>query len=1653
QRLSRQAGFASDVNARLVYFPVTVTEPRLAWEFSLWLKESADAYVIVIDAVNGVLLYRYNMTCYDENPLHPHGLVYTTESPRPHNPYTGVDSPPAVAQQDVPFRAEPFNDSSIFPLSDPHYDWWAGLPATGLVSNNTDTHLDRDFTQNQPDLPRLDVPTGNFSFLADLSASPVTEPTALAAQVNLFYWVNRYHDILYSFGFNEAAGNFQTNAFGLGGVNGDAVQADVQDGSGVNNANFSTPPDGSPGRVQMYLWTAFNPNRDGDFDQGVIIHELTHGLSNRLVGNATGLSGMQARGMGEGWSDYLGLVLLRSANEDPDGAYGVGQYVTNRYSRGIRRFPYSTSLGLNPLTLSDIAENTEVHAVGEIWCAMLWEMRRLLLDRYGFVEGQRQSIQLVVDGLKLTPPQPTMLDARDAIMLADRVNNGGANLCLITKAFAKRGAGFFATSTDANDASPVESFAEAPYCSDNGSLTLDRRNYLPGEVITVTLGDRNATPSQIVQVRSSVTGDTLSVALSPQSSIPGGFSATIPTSRGKANPGDGILQGSPESGDEVRITYHDASTANGSAVDVIATAGIARESAVLSDNVETGNLGWIPSGTWTVTSILSSSPSRSWLVRSAGNDAYLPSISLTSPLLDLSLFTDVTINFAQTFDLFGGFNYGVIEYSADDGVTWSRVKAYTGLLPVFAQATVRLPGLERKARARVRFVLQNAAPITSNFWAVDDISIIARSADTAAIASTVNKAPVIESIVPASGLPAGGTLVRITGLNFTESADTRVSFDGVPATDIQVLGDSVMMARTPAHAAGSVIVRISTRRGDSARAAAFRYFVPGSAAPAPSLSQIYPGSGSNAGGTPVTVFGSGFTPETVISFGGVTSQSTFVDDFTIRSVTPARPGTGPVGVQARNGTQLFTRDNGFTYTPPTPPQVQVEDPLLGGTVFAGSTLSIRWHSSDNRSVVKHRVFLRYLVGQTQLQTEVASDLGGGVQSFNWQVPLSQAVGTQARVYVVATDDEGAQTEAVSPEQFSIAQRWERVRAFAVGVSRAQSAADGNSLYLFGGRTGTTDAATSNAVIRYDPASNTWAGATLTVMPVGLNGGDAANLNGKVFIPGGFTAAALSSLHNAYDIAANAWLPRAASPVPVYLYSLATDAAAGAFHLTGGNNGVSGAVATARSYTAASDSWTELPAMTTARYSHKSAIIQGKLYVAGGVGALGGLTRCEVFDPGTKQWSPIASLNTPRSGAGGFVTQDAAGNPLWFLVGGINPSNNALLGAEAYDVNANRWIVLDNSYSMSAPRTSLASAVLGEFFYTLGGTTTSTPVATNERIRSDSIATVASNSTPILAAPEAIVGIVGEELTVSVTATDLGSPSPMGITASGLPEGATFSTSATGNNSVRGQLLWVPAEASRGKTFLVDFIASDGQQSDRRQTLLTIVDAAPFSAVNAADFKAGALASDSLVAAFGTGLAVRTEVAQAIPLPMDLAGTSVSVNGVPSPLLFVSPQQINFVLPSGLQSGPATIIIKSATGTYSFFRAMIAPSAPALFTLNQDGTGDAAAIATPDGSSYQNSPFDVTLDGRPNVLVLFGTGFRHATASNPGDENGVAESVNATIGGVAAEVLFAGAHGQFVGLDQLNIVLPATLAGGQVRRVGVALSVNGINANPVTVQIR
>jgi len=279
---------------------------------------------------------------------------------------------------------------------------------------------------------------------------------------NLFYMTNTVHDLFYTYGFDEVSGNFQQNNWGKGGKGNDYVIANAQDGSGTNNANFATPPDGQNGRMRMYVFTLTTPKRDGDFSNDIIIHEYAHGLSNRLTGgpdNSNCLGWGESGGMGEGWGDWFGQVIQLKANDKEDKDMVEGSWVLGQSGgKTIRKFKYSTDMKTNPTTYAYLNQAgwSEVHAIGEIWANILYQMYHNLVKatkNYNpdFFSGDKTAgntlaLQIVIDGMKLQPCSPNFVSARDAILKAEEVATGGQYKCAIWSAFAKRGVGAAAKS-------------------------------------------------------------------------------------------------------------------------------------------------------------------------------------------------------------------------------------------------------------------------------------------------------------------------------------------------------------------------------------------------------------------------------------------------------------------------------------------------------------------------------------------------------------------------------------------------------------------------------------------------------------------------------------------------------------------------------------------------------------------------------------------------------------------------------------------------------------------------------------------------------------------------------------------------------------------------------------------------------------------------------------------------------------------------------------------------------------------------------------------------------------------------------------------------------------------------------------------------------
>ncbi|KAA1245038.1 M36 family metallopeptidase [Aquimarina sp. RZ0] len=286
----------------------------------------------------------------------------------------------------------------------------------------------------------------DFNFPLNFNQQPSSYRSA--AITNLFYWNNIMHDIWYQYGFDEASGNFQENNYGNGGRGSDSVSADAQDGSGTNNANFGTPPDGSNPRMQMFLWT--NPTRDGDFDNVVIAHEYGHGISTRLVGGPSRNALGGSEQMGEGWSDWFGLMITLKPGDNGRTGRGVGTYVTGQPTtgRGIRPTQYSTDRRINDTDYADVNSLRRPHGVGYGFATILWDMTWALIDQEGFdsdfyngTGGNNIAMALVIEGLKNTANNPGYVAGRDGILRADQDLYGGRYECLIWGAFAARGVG------------------------------------------------------------------------------------------------------------------------------------------------------------------------------------------------------------------------------------------------------------------------------------------------------------------------------------------------------------------------------------------------------------------------------------------------------------------------------------------------------------------------------------------------------------------------------------------------------------------------------------------------------------------------------------------------------------------------------------------------------------------------------------------------------------------------------------------------------------------------------------------------------------------------------------------------------------------------------------------------------------------------------------------------------------------------------------------------------------------------------------------------------------------------------------------------------------------------------------------------------------
>ncbi len=623
---------AEPIQGILVYYPNN-EKVELCWMISFYEADHSVWNQYFLNAQTGEVIDEIDWVhnCFsNEKSCNTAQLNKPTCNHTFHeNTNDNIPEPKAVESYSASYRVFPYpaenpNETNSKIIQNP----WTKAGQAGTLGWHDDGIVEYTFLRGNNVYAKEDHAANNqlgsspiknnriFDYTANFSLNPDTYTDA--SITNLFYCVNTMHDVWYQYGFNEASGNFQNNNLNRGGIGGDYIFADAQDGDGYNNANFVCPPDGSKPRLQMYYWSnqplnyisinspeniagshrvnkaLFGPSipvapqkitgnivlandgsndplkacngftnsvngkialvdrgscnftvkvknaqnagaiacivcnddqamvdlagsdgsinipsamvskevceilkamsqnnvnvsltnsgninyADGDFDNGIVAHEFAHGISTRLTGGPANSNCLyNEEQMGEGISDWVALMMTLKDGDFPEKPRSIGSYVKGQPANGlgIRPAHYSTSFEVNNFTYEDLcdARLNVPHGVGFVWATVLWDLTWELIDKHGFDNdlyngngGNNLAMQLVVDGLKMQACSPGFVDARDAILLADQVNNNSANKCLIWKVFAKRGLGYSADQGSTDDrCDGIAAFDLPPSCA------------------------------------------------------------------------------------------------------------------------------------------------------------------------------------------------------------------------------------------------------------------------------------------------------------------------------------------------------------------------------------------------------------------------------------------------------------------------------------------------------------------------------------------------------------------------------------------------------------------------------------------------------------------------------------------------------------------------------------------------------------------------------------------------------------------------------------------------------------------------------------------------------------------------------------------------------------------------------------------------------------------------------------------------------------------------------------------------------------------------------------------------------------------------------------------------------------------------------------
>ena len=533
----RVTTFANGDRARLVVFDAPDGD-RLAWRLTV---AGRDPYVydVVVDAASGELLARRSLTDFASNApvyeYHPGaGPQTTVDLARWLTAPVVLSGPNAQAYADVDDDNLADPGEQVGPNSGTDWNYPARFfPAVCTFCTWDDSNLSSEATNRNH------------------------------ATTQLFYLVNAFHDWLEQpdIGFDEGDGNFE----GLDPVRAEADDSALASEPSFNNASMTTLPDGTAPRMQMHLWGGGFPAVNGSDDAGVVFHEYAHGLSNRLIGDADGLSAKQSGAMGEGWSDWYAMDHLVAnghvLDTAADGEVVVGEYVTGDTTRGIRRQPLDCAVGSSApacggsflaghaggFTLADLGRvggdaidtpSFEVHDDGEIWAETLWDLRTAL--------GGPVARRLITNAMRLSPLNPSFLDGRDAILLADQTGFAGAHHGQLWQLFARRGMGWGARTPSPNATSATASFSATPLLA--SATAVDDAAPLgdgdaiaePGEAMRLRVTLHDPSPTALTNVAATLStsapGVTVGVSQASWGTIAGGGSAQSATPFGLTVP-------------------------------------------------------------------------------------------------------------------------------------------------------------------------------------------------------------------------------------------------------------------------------------------------------------------------------------------------------------------------------------------------------------------------------------------------------------------------------------------------------------------------------------------------------------------------------------------------------------------------------------------------------------------------------------------------------------------------------------------------------------------------------------------------------------------------------------------------------------------------------------------------------------------------------------------------------------------------------------------------------------------------------------------------------------------------------------------------------------------------------------------------------------